>query len=106
MAIESQKYKGTQETIPVGGLNTTLSQTVAADASTTAKAADHIVQIQDVDGAGCWFLIGDSGDTLAPAADTGAFIPPYGITRPFTLKAGKVVEANAKINLQFCDVEE
>ena len=104
--MKRQTYTGTEETIPVGGLSPTLSQTVAADTSTTAKTADHIVQVQDVDGSGAWFIMGDSGDTLAPAADTGVFVAPYGITRPFVLKAGKVLEANAKINLQFADVEE
>ena len=106
MGLEQNKFKGSHDTIQVGGMNTTLSETVAADVSTTALAADHIVSVQDVDGSGAWFLIGDDGDTLAPAADTGVFVPPFGVTRPFQLKAGKVIEANAKINLQFADVED
>jgi hypothetical protein len=104
MALEPNKFKGTHETIQVGGLNTTLSETVAADVSTTAQAADHIVSVkahEDV-----WFLIGDDGDALAPAVDTGIPVFAYSETLPFHLKAGKVIEATGKITLQFHDVED
>ncbi len=106
MGLESVKFKESGVVVQVGGLNTTMSETVEAENPTTAKAASHVVQVQDVSGLGCWFLIGDDGEALAPAEDTGAYLPAFGITRPFVLKAGKVIEATGKINLQFVDVEE
>ncbi len=102
--IDSQKYAGTKETIPVGGLNTTLSETVVANVSTTALAADHIVSV--VAHADLWFLIGDDGDTLTPAADSGIPVFSGGQTLPFILKAGKVIEASGKMTLVFHDIEE
>ena len=102
--MEAQKFEHGEE-IQVGGLNTTSAQTVAADTSTTAWAANKIVEVTDVAGQGAWFLIGDSGATIAPAADSGRYVAPGGSTRPFILAAGKVIEATAKINVCTLDIE-
>ena len=97
----------TQEEIQVGGLDTSTAQTVAADTSTTAfsTTVEKIVEVKDVDLNGAWFLIGTSGDTLAPAADSGCFIPPGGTTRPFILKANGIIEATAKIQVNTLDIQ-
>ena len=100
--MEAQQFTN-GNAIQVGGLSTSTAQTVAANTSTTAFTADKIVEIQDVDGDGAWFLIGTG--TLTPAADAGVFLSPFGTTRPFVLKAGQVIEATAKINVRTCDVE-
>jgi len=88
----------------VAGLSTTLSETVAANVSTTAKTEWYIVSViahEDL-----WFLIGDDGDTLAPAADSGFPVFSQVQTLPFILKAGKVIKASGKMTLVFHDIEE
>jgi hypothetical protein len=102
MAIERAKFPDGQ-TIQVLGMDTTNAETVAANVATTAVTADKIVEVQDVGGTGAWFLIGE--EPLTPAVDTGVFIPAYGTTRPFILKAGLQIEATAKINVRTLDVE-
>ena len=97
--MEAQKFTSGDE-IQVGGLCTSTAQTVAASTASTAFTADKIVEVQDVDGDGAWFVIGSGA-----VADSGAFIPPYGSTRPFILAAGEVIEATAKINIRTCDIE-
>jgi hypothetical protein len=96
--------------VPVAGLNTTLSETVAANVSTTALTEWYIVSViahEDL-----WFLIGDAadgsagGDTLAPAADSGIPVFLQGQTVPFPLKAGKVIEASGKMTMVIHDIEE
>lgn len=102
--MEAQKFKHGVE-IQVGGLDTTNAQTVAADGVSTVFTADKIVEVTDVDGLGAWILIVEA-DTGTAAADTGRFVPPGSTTRPFILKAGKLIETSAKINLNTLDVEE
>ena len=106
--MEPQLFSKWNTPIQVGGLDTTNAQTVAADTSTTAFSTTvaKIVEVRDVDGTGAWFLIGATGDTLAPAADSGVFIPPYGTTRPFILPADGVIEATAKIQVNTLDIED
>jgi len=93
--------------VPVAGINSTLSETVAADTNSTAKEEKYIVSIKASDDLA--FLIGDDGDTLAPATTVGIGL---GITMdsgertlPFILKAGKVIRATAQFQMVIHDVE-
>ena len=93
--------------VPVAGINSTLSETVAADTNSTAKTEKYIVSIKA--SANLAFLIGDEGDVLDPAATVGI---GKGITMdlgertlPFILKAGKVIRATEQFQMVVHDVE-
>jgi len=100
--MEAQQFTN-GASIQVGGLCTSTAQTVEANVSTTAFTADKLIEIKEADGGASWFLIGTG--TLEPAEDNGVMLSAYERTRPFILKAGQVIEATTKIQINTCDVE-
>ena len=102
MPINAFRFGVTGQTVQVGGMDTTNAQTVAASTATTAFAHDQIVEVADISGGGAWI---DVGTSPSASADNGAFIPPFGVTRPFILKAGRKVVATAKINVRPLDTD-
>ena len=106
MSVTSAKFKNDNTAIQVGGLHTTDAQTVAASTATTAYTSDRVVEVGDVDGAGAWFSIDDDGGSITPAVNTGKFVNGGTVTRPFILKAGKIIIATATVNVVPIDIEE
>ena len=102
--MEAQVFSKWNTPLQVAGLKSSTAETLAANAPSTAFAADKIVEVQDVDGLGAWFEIVTGA--VVPAADSGIFVPPYGNTGPFVLPAGYMVEATAKINFRTRDRED
>jgi hypothetical protein len=107
MAINTQTYPNTGEGIQVGGLKTSDAKITAANTGLQFDAnKDRIVEIQDYSGSVVWFAIKATNDITNPSAANGnACIPPYGITRPFILKAGMYIEASGTVNIRALDVE-
>ena len=96
----TRKFSNTGVSIQVGGLDTANSQTKTADTTSAAFATDKIVEVQDASGSGGWI---DVGTSPTASTDSGAFIPPNGITRPFFLRAGHRIEGTMKINIRPLD---
>lgn len=107
MAIVTQKYSNTGSAIQVGGMSASDAKVTAANTGLQFDAnSDRIVEIQDYSGAGIWFAIKSTNDIANPDATNGnIFIPPYGITRPFLLKAGMYIEASGTANIRALDVQ-
>lgn len=103
MAINSKKYSNTGTAIQVAGLSST-GATKSSTAQQINAENDCIVEVQDTTGSGAWIKIGAS-DVVASAASGNVFIPPYGITRPFILKAGKYIDSTAEVNIRTLDIE-
>ena len=93
--------------VPVAGINTTLSEKVAADTNSTALDGRRIVEI--VASADLNWIKGDEGDTLDPADTVGVGL---GIslalgtsTGPFPILAGEVIRATAAFQLIVRDMD-
>lgn len=107
MAINTKQYPNTGEGIQIGGLKTSDAKITTANIGLQFDADnDRIVEIQDYSGAVVWFAIKATNDITNPSAENGnACIPPYGITRPFILKAGMYIEASGTVNIRALDIE-
>ena len=107
MAINTKQYPNTGEGIQVGGLKTSDAKITVANTGLQFDADnDRIVEIQDYSGSVVWFAIKETNDITNPSAANGnACIPPYGITRPFILKAGMYIEASGTVNIRALDIE-
>ena len=107
MGIPAQQFGGKGTTIQVGGLKTSDAKVTSANSGLQFDAnADRIVEIQNYTGSVVWFAIKATNDIADPDASNGnACIPPYGITRPFVLKAGMYLEASGTVNIRSIDIE-
>jgi hypothetical protein len=108
MAIKAQQFGGKGSTIQVGGLSTVDAKVTVANTGLQFDAnADRIVEIQDYSGSVVWLAIKATNDITNPSAANGnACIPPYGVTRPFVLKAGQYIEASGTVNIRALDIQE
>lgn len=98
--MKTLKYANTGTAIQVAGMDAANAQTKGANVDTTAFSSDKIVEVQLASATGGWLMIGTNPTA---AADTGCYIPPLGITRPFILKAGDKVTCTQKFNLRTLD---
>ena len=106
--FQAKQFKKDGTAIQVGGLSTTDAKVTVANTGLQFDANnDRIVEIQDYSGAVVWFAIKATNDITNPSAANGnACIPPYGITRPFVLKAGQYIEASGTVNIRALDIQE
>jgi hypothetical protein len=107
MAIITKQYPNTGEGIQIGGLKTSDAKVTVPNTGLQFDANnDRVVEIQDYSGAVVWFAIKATNDITNPSAANGnACIPPYGITRPFVLKAGQYIETSGSVNIRALDTE-
>jgi len=107
MGVEGKRFLKTGSTIQVGSLKTSDAKITVANTGLQFDANnDRIVEIQDYSGSVVWFAIKATNDITNPSAANGnACIPPYGITRPFILKAGMYIEASGTVNIRALDIE-
>ena len=105
--IDGRRFAKTGSPIQVGGLKTSDAKVTSANSGLQFDAnADRIVEIQNYTGSVVWFAIKATNDIADPDASNGnACIPPYGITRPFILKAGMYIEASGTVNIRALDIE-
>ncbi len=108
MAILGKRFNVTGSPIQVGGMSASDAKITAANTGLQFDANnDRIIEIQDYSGEGVWFAIKSTNDITNPSAANGnLFIPPYGITRPFVIKAGMYIEASGTVNIRALDVQE
>ena len=106
--FQAKQFKKDGTAIQVGGLSTNDAKVTVANTGLQFDANnDRIVEIQDYSGAVVWFAIKATNDITNPSAANGnACIPPYGITRPFVLKAGQYIEASGTVNIRALDIQE
>lgn len=106
--FQAKQFKKDGTAIQVGGLSTNDAKVTSANTGLQFDANnDRIVEIQDYSGAVVWFAIKATNDITNPSAANGnACIPPYGITRPFVLKAGQYIEASGTVNIRALDIQE
>lgn len=93
--IKGYKYDVSGGNVDIGGLDTGRCQTITTQS--TAFSINQLVEVQEVNGTGCWIMIGS--DPTAQT-DEGAYIPPNGITRPFPIKAGDKIATTGKVNIR------
>ena len=105
--IEGRRFSKTGSPIQIGGLKTSDAKVTSANTGLQFDANnDRLVEIQDYSGSVVWFAIKATNDITNPTAANGnACIPPYGITRPFILKAGMYIEASGTVNIRALDIE-
>lgn len=108
MSITGLRFGQTGAPIQVGGIKASDAKVTAANTGLQFDANnDRVVEMQDYSGAGIWFAIKSTNDIADPdASDGNIFIPPYGITRPFLLKAGMYIEASGTANIRALDTQE
>ena len=108
MAINGKRFAVTGSPMQVAGISASDAKITVANTGLQFDANnDRIVEIQDYSGAGIWFAIKSTNDITNPTAANGnLFIPPYGVTRPFILKAGMYIEASGTVNIRALDIQE
>tara|TARA_R100000234_G_scaffold97735_1_gene66108 strand:+ start:403 stop:723 length:321 start_codon:yes stop_codon:yes gene_type:complete len=106
--VEGKRFKKTGAPIQVGGMSASDAKITSANTGLQFDANnDRIVEIQDYSGAVNWFSIKSTNDISDPDASNGNLaIPPYGITRPFVLKAGMYIETSGTANIRALDLQE
>ena len=81
--MKRAKYGGKgQDTVPVGFLDPSSSQVLAATGTTTAYAADTVVLVTPT-GGGCWIAVGTSPTATADTSGSHyiEFAQDFGVTK-------------------------
>ena len=108
MAIQGKRFGKTGSPMQVAGLKTSDAKVTVVNTGLQFDANnDRIVEIQDYSGSGGWFAIKSKNDITNPtAANANAYIPPFGITRPFILPKGYYIETSVTCNIRALDTED
>ena len=108
MAIQGKRFGKTGSPMQVAGLKTSDAKITSANTAVQFDANnDRIVEIQDYSGSGGWFVLSTSSNpTDADASDGNAYIPPFGITRPFILPKAYYIETSVTCNIRSLDIED
>ena len=108
MAIQGKRFGKTGSPMQVAGLKTSDAKVTVANTGLQFDANnERIVEIQDYSGSGGWFAINSTNDITNPTADNAnAYIPPFGITRPFILPKAYYIETSVTCNIRSLDIED
>lgn len=108
MSINGRRFNITGAPMQIGGMSASDAKITAANTGLQFDANnDRVVEIQDYSGSVNWFAIKSTNDITNPSAANGNIaIAPFGITRPFLLKAGMYIETSGTANIRALDLQE